>query len=287
MTRTQVLQEIRRMRFEETCAGWQSRWLTQEESERLAPESAGQRKVDRKHRTQLERAKHPLGVEVLRSRTPAPPSPVASRSQRPRASASGPCRHHHEVAGGPRPVLRRAQHDVQQPVRVQHIAQVREGVVVVARDAVLQLHESIRKPLLHATEGLHIDASLASRQIRQENDHQHLVEVRARRVAALWVFNPLKRAKNIPYRESSTLESDRSANPPIHPGNRKIQGRSPWIAGGWHSRFGGTRNGSGRPESANGTGSREQMESSASRRVNGARPAEERPSGPLNNIQIR
>ena len=35
MTRTQVLQEIRRMRFEEACGGWQERRLTQEEAARL------------------------------------------------------------------------------------------------------------------------------------------------------------------------------------------------------------------------------------------------------------
>ncbi len=35
MTRTQVLQEIRRMRFEEAYGGWQSRRLTQEEAARL------------------------------------------------------------------------------------------------------------------------------------------------------------------------------------------------------------------------------------------------------------
>ena len=32
MTRTQALQEIRRMRFEEAYGGWQSRRLTQEEA---------------------------------------------------------------------------------------------------------------------------------------------------------------------------------------------------------------------------------------------------------------
>ena len=32
MTRTRVLQEIRRMRFEEACGGWRSRRLTQEEA---------------------------------------------------------------------------------------------------------------------------------------------------------------------------------------------------------------------------------------------------------------
>ena len=31
MARTQVLQEIRRMRFAEACGGWQERRLTQEE----------------------------------------------------------------------------------------------------------------------------------------------------------------------------------------------------------------------------------------------------------------
>ena len=35
MTRTQVLQEIRRMRFEEAYGGWQERRLTQEEAARL------------------------------------------------------------------------------------------------------------------------------------------------------------------------------------------------------------------------------------------------------------
>ena len=35
MTRTQGLQEIRRMRFEEAYGGWQFRWLTQEEAARL------------------------------------------------------------------------------------------------------------------------------------------------------------------------------------------------------------------------------------------------------------
>ena len=35
MTRTKVLQEIRRMRFEEACGGWQERRLTQEEPARL------------------------------------------------------------------------------------------------------------------------------------------------------------------------------------------------------------------------------------------------------------
>ena len=31
MTRTQVLQEIRRMRFKEACGGWREKPLTQEE----------------------------------------------------------------------------------------------------------------------------------------------------------------------------------------------------------------------------------------------------------------
>ena len=35
MTRTQVLQEIRRMRFKEAYGGWQERRLTQEEAARL------------------------------------------------------------------------------------------------------------------------------------------------------------------------------------------------------------------------------------------------------------
>ena len=35
MVRTQVLQEIRRMRFEEAHGGWQSRRLTQEAAARL------------------------------------------------------------------------------------------------------------------------------------------------------------------------------------------------------------------------------------------------------------
>ena len=35
MTRTQVLQEIRQMRFEEACRGWQARRLTKEEAARL------------------------------------------------------------------------------------------------------------------------------------------------------------------------------------------------------------------------------------------------------------
>ena len=35
MTRTQVLQEVRRMRFAEAYGGWQERRLTQEEAARL------------------------------------------------------------------------------------------------------------------------------------------------------------------------------------------------------------------------------------------------------------
>jgi hypothetical protein len=35
MTRTEVLQEIRRMRFKEACGGWRERRLTQEEAARL------------------------------------------------------------------------------------------------------------------------------------------------------------------------------------------------------------------------------------------------------------
>ena len=35
MTRTQVLQESRRMRFKEACGGWRERRLTQEEEVRL------------------------------------------------------------------------------------------------------------------------------------------------------------------------------------------------------------------------------------------------------------
>ena len=35
MTRTQLLQELRQMRFEEAYGGWQARWLTQEEAARL------------------------------------------------------------------------------------------------------------------------------------------------------------------------------------------------------------------------------------------------------------
>ena len=35
MIRTQVLREIRRMRFKEACAGWWERRLTQEEAARL------------------------------------------------------------------------------------------------------------------------------------------------------------------------------------------------------------------------------------------------------------
>ena len=49
MTRTQVLQEIRRMRFEEAYGGWQSRRLTQEEAARVQGgcERAFRRYVDR------------------------------------------------------------------------------------------------------------------------------------------------------------------------------------------------------------------------------------------------
>ena len=35
MTRTQLLQELRQMRFEEACDGWQARRLTREEAARL------------------------------------------------------------------------------------------------------------------------------------------------------------------------------------------------------------------------------------------------------------
>ena len=35
MTRTQVLQEIRQMRFDEAYGGWQARRLTQEETARV------------------------------------------------------------------------------------------------------------------------------------------------------------------------------------------------------------------------------------------------------------
>ena len=35
MIRTMLLQELRRMRFEEACGGWRERWLTQEEAARL------------------------------------------------------------------------------------------------------------------------------------------------------------------------------------------------------------------------------------------------------------
>ena len=49
MTRTQVLPEIRRMRLEEACGGWQSRRLTQEEAARLSGvcERTFRRYVDR------------------------------------------------------------------------------------------------------------------------------------------------------------------------------------------------------------------------------------------------
>ena len=49
MTRTQVLQEIRRMRFEEACGGWQSHRLTQEEAARLLGvcDRTFRRRVDR------------------------------------------------------------------------------------------------------------------------------------------------------------------------------------------------------------------------------------------------
>ena len=35
MRRTELLQEVRKMRFEEACGGWQERRLTQEEAARL------------------------------------------------------------------------------------------------------------------------------------------------------------------------------------------------------------------------------------------------------------
>ena len=37
MRRTELLQEVRKMRFEEACGGWQERRLTQEEAARLPP----------------------------------------------------------------------------------------------------------------------------------------------------------------------------------------------------------------------------------------------------------
>ena len=49
MTRTQLLQELRQMRFEETYGGWQARRLTQEEATRLVGvcERTFRRYVDR------------------------------------------------------------------------------------------------------------------------------------------------------------------------------------------------------------------------------------------------
>ena len=56
MTRTQVLQEIRRMRFEEAYGGWESRRLTQEEAARLLGvcERTFRRYVDRYEEEGLE-----------------------------------------------------------------------------------------------------------------------------------------------------------------------------------------------------------------------------------------
>ena len=44
MRRTELLQEVRKMRFEEACGGWQERRLTQEEAARMC--SSGRERAE-------------------------------------------------------------------------------------------------------------------------------------------------------------------------------------------------------------------------------------------------
>ena len=79
-----------------------------------------------------------------------------------------------------------------QPVRIERVEQVREGVV--ARDSVPQYHELPQDPLLHAPVPLHVGAVLPARKEAQERNHEHLLEVMPGGVAAPGVVHPVENA---------------------------------------------------------------------------------------------
>ena len=88
------------------------------------------------------------------------------------------------------PARRQLQKSVVEAARIKRVEQVGKGVV--ARDAVLELHEFQQKLQFRASESRHVDASLAAAHDAQQSDHQHFAKVVARRVAAPGVFNSLK-----------------------------------------------------------------------------------------------
>ena len=122
--------------------------------------------------------------------------------------------HRHHVAQGVRPVLRQAQQRRAEARRVQRVEQVREGVV--ARRAVLELHETAQERPGDARVVAHVDAGAASAQHRQQRDGQHLAQVVARGVAAPGVLNVLKNGQNIQHPDSPLLDrqAESDASPP-------------------------------------------------------------------------
>ena len=83
MTRTQVLQEIRQMRFEEACRGWQARRLTKEEAARLLGgcERTFRRSVDRYEDEGLDGLADKRLGEVSARRAPIDEIPLAQRAR--------------------------------------------------------------------------------------------------------------------------------------------------------------------------------------------------------------
>ena len=75
--------------------------------------------------------------------------------------------------------------------RIHHPEQPGEGVV--AGKPVLQTHELAQKPLVEDGEIRHVDAGLTAAQARKQRDHQHFVEVVARRVAGPGILDPLEK----------------------------------------------------------------------------------------------
>ena len=83
MTRTQVLQEIRQMRFEEACRGWQARRLTKEEAARLLGgcERTFRCSVDRYEDEGLDGLADKRLGEVSARRAPIDEIPLAQRAR--------------------------------------------------------------------------------------------------------------------------------------------------------------------------------------------------------------
>ena len=63
---------------------------------------------------------------------------------------------------------------------------------IVTRNAAFKPQKLTQKSLFRPAKVLHVHASLATGQYRQQGNQQHLLQIMARRVASPWVLNFMK-----------------------------------------------------------------------------------------------